>query len=129
MVDYEGADRHDRQQERLSLLTSHIKDRIVVTSGRISPGSRRIASRIAMGRRNGPQLPPAEMAHIEKTIVAGTEGRSLIVSPMFIGQPIGRETLTPIIPVAVAPRVKTAVHTGATELVLRANSESLWRAT
>ena len=44
---------------------------------------------------------------------------------MLVRQAIGRKALPPIIAIAVAPCVKTAVHTGATELVLGTNCESL----
>ena len=77
-----------------------------------------------MGRRDGPELPPAEMAHVEAPIARGAEGRSLVICPVLLRQPIGRKALAPVIPVAVAPRVKTAVDTGATELVLCTNRES-----
>ena len=78
-----------------------------------------------MGRRDGPELPSAEVAHVETAIASSAEGRSLVICPVLARQPIGREALPPIISVAVAPCVKTADHTGTTELVLCANCESL----
>ena len=78
-----------------------------------------------MGRRDGPELPSAEIAHVEAAIACSAEGRSLIVCPVLSRHTIGRKALPLIIPVAVAPCVQTAVHTGATELVLGANRESL----
>ena len=71
-----------------------------------------------MGRRDGPELAPAKMAHAEATIAGSAEGRSLVIGPVLSRHTIGREALPPIISITVAPCVKTAVHTGATELVL-----------
>ena len=110
--------------ERSSAFFSEVKDRLVVASRGNGPGSSCIAIRIPMGRRDGPEPPSAEMAHIEATIACSAEGRSLIVGPVLMRHTIGRKALPPVIPVAVAPCVKTAVDTGATELVLRANRES-----
>ena len=106
-------------------LLSQIKDRLVVTARGDRPRIRCIAILIAMGRRDGPELPSAKVAHVEATIAGSAEGRSLVVCPVLPRHTIGREALPPIIPVAVAPCVKTAVHTGTTELILGANRESL----
>ena len=106
--------------ERSSAFFSEVKDRLVVASRGNGPWSSCKAIRIPMGRRDGPELPCAEMAHIEATIACSAEGRSLIVGPVLMRHTIGRKALPP----AVAPCVKTAVDTGATELVLRANRES-----
>ena len=77
-----------------------------------------------MGRRDGPELPSAEMAHAEAAIACSAQGRSLVGCPVLPRQTIGREALPPIISVAVAPCVKTAVDTGATKLILGTNHES-----
>ena len=78
-----------------------------------------------MGRRDGPELAPAKMAHAEATIAGSAKGRSLVIGPVLSRHTIGREALPPIISITVAPGVKTAVHTGATELGLGTNCESL----
>ena len=110
--------------ERSSAFFSEVKDRLVVASRGNGPGSSCIAIRIPMGRRDGPELPSAEMAHVEAPIARCAEGRPLIIGPVLLRHPIGRKALPPVIPVAVAPCVKTAVDTGATELVLCTSRES-----
>ena len=111
--------------ERLSSLCSRIKDRLIIASRGDSPSIRSIASGVAMGRRAGPELAPAKMAHAEAAIAGSAEGRSLVIGPVLSRQTIGREAVPPIITIAVAPGVKTTVDTGATELFLRANCKSL----
>ena len=98
--------------ERSNAFFSEVKDRLVVASRGNGPGSSCIAIWIPMGRRDGPELPSAEMAHIEAPIAGSAEGRSLIVGPVLTRHTIGRKALPPVIPVAVAPCVETAVHTG-----------------
>ena len=97
--------------ERSSAFFSEVKDRLVVVSRGNGPGSSCIAIRIPMGRRDGPELPSAEMAHVEAPIACCAEGRPLIVGPVLLRHPIGRKALPPVIPVAVAPCVKTAQST------------------
>ena len=111
--------------ERLSSLSSQIKDRLIIASRGDSPSSWSIATWVAMGRRAGPELAPAKMAHAEATIAGSAKGRSLVIGPVLSRHTIGREALPPIISITVAPGVKTAVHTGATELGLGTNCESL----
>ena len=77
-----------------------------------------------MGRRAGPELAPAKMAHAEATIAGSAKGRSLVIGPVLSRQTIGRKAVPPIISIAVAPGVKTTVDTGATELFLCANCKS-----
>ena len=110
--------------ERLSSLFSQIKDRLIIVSRGDSPSSWSIASWVAMGRRAGPELAPAKMAHAEATIAGSAKGRSLVIGPVLSRQTIGREAVPPIISIAVAPGVKTTVDTGATELFLCANCKS-----
>ena len=110
--------------ERSSAFFSEVKERLVVASRGNGPGSSCIAIRIPMGRRDGPELPSAEMAHVKATIAGRAKGCPLIVGPVLVRHTIGRKALPPVIPVAIAPCVKTAVDTGATELVLCTNRES-----
>ena len=110
--------------KRLSSLFSQIKDRLIIVPGGNSPCIRGIASGIAMGRRAGPELTPAKMAHAESSIAGSAEGSPLVIGPALARQTIGREAVPPIISVAVAARVKTTVDTGATELFLCAHCKS-----
>ena len=100
------------------------KDRLVRTSEGNTPGNSCVAIRIPVGRRDCPDQPSAEMAHVKATIAAGAEGCALIGRPMLVRQPIGRKAFPPVVSVAVAPGVKTTVDTGAAELFLCANCES-----
>ena len=111
--------------ERLSSLRSPIEDGLIIVLRGESPTSWSIAIWVAMGRRDGPELAPAEMAHAEATIAGSAKGRSLVISPVLARHTIGREALPPIIAITVAPRVETAVYTGATELGLSTNGQSL----
>ena len=77
-----------------------------------------------MGRRDCPKQPSAEMAHVKSTIAGRAEGCSLIVGPVLLRHTIGRKAFPPVIAVAIAPCVKTAVDTGAAELFLCTNRES-----
>ena len=110
--------------ERPSSLLSQVKDRLIIVSGGNRPCIRGIASWIAMGRRAGPELTPAKMAHAESSIAGSAEGSPLVIGPAFARQTIGREAVPPVISVAVAARVKTTVDTGATELFLCAHCKS-----
>ena len=111
--------------ERLSPFRSPIEDGLIIVLRRRSLTSWSIAIGVAMGRRDGPELAPAEMAHTEATIAGSAKGRSLVISPVLSRQSIGREALPPIIAITVAPCVETAVYTGATELGLSTNGQSL----
>ena len=111
--------------ERLSSLFSQIKDRLIIVTRGNSPSIWSIASWVAMGRRAGPELAPAKMAHAEPTIAGSAKGRSLVIGPVLSRQTIGREAVPPIIAIAVAAGVKTTVDTGATELFLCAHCKSL----
>ena len=79
--------------ERLSSLFSQIKDRLIIVSRGDSPSICSIASGVAMGRRAGPELAPAKMAHAEATIAGSAKGRSLVIGPVLSRQTIGRETV------------------------------------
>ena len=65
-----------------------------------------------------------EMAHVKATIAGRAEGSPLIVGPVLPRHSIGRKAFPPVIPVAIAPCAKTAVDTGATELVVCTNRKS-----
>ena len=100
------------------------KDRLVRASEGNTPGNGCVAIWIPVGRRDCPEQPSAEMAHVKATIAGRAEGCALIVRPMLLRQTIGREAFPPVIAVAIAPGVKTTVDTGATELFLCANCKS-----
>ena len=98
--------------ERLSSLFSQIKDWLIIASRGNSPGSWSIAIWVAMGRRDGPELAPAKMAHAEATIAGSAKGRSLVIGPVLSRHTIGREALPPIVSITVAPGVKRSPHRG-----------------
>ena len=72
--------------ERLSPLFSQIKDRLIIAARGNSPGSGSIAILVAMGRRDGPELAPAEMAHAEATIAGVQRGVRWLLAQCSCGR-------------------------------------------